>query len=184
MGSAGRARRDAALRPDPAGVVRRLGDARERASWRAASPIRAIASPRWSWAARASGPSARCSGTRTATRTPCCGWCAPRRSAGSASVRSCSTSSSASRMPRRPARGRRCRCSTRSGRLFLLLDWTTPWIHPSVERTSWGWAYSLGPAYPFFYRLHDGERRARRSGSASRPFAAPPRRENARRPSG
>jgi len=37
------------------------------------------------------------------------------------------------------------------GGVFLLLDWTTPWIHPSVERASWGWAYSLGPAYPFFY---------------------------------
>ena len=37
------------------------------------------------------------------------------------------------------------------GAVFLVLDWTTPWIHPSVERTSWGWAYSLGPAYPFFY---------------------------------
>jgi len=37
------------------------------------------------------------------------------------------------------------------GALFLIVDWTTPWIHPSVERTSWGWAYSLGPAYPAFY---------------------------------
>jgi PAS domain-containing protein len=37
------------------------------------------------------------------------------------------------------------------GALFLILDWTTPWMHPSVERTSWGWAYSLGPAYPAFY---------------------------------
>ncbi len=34
---------------------------------------------------------------------------------------------------------------------FLLIDWTTPWIHPAVERASWGWAYTLGPAYPFFY---------------------------------
>jgi len=34
--------------------------------------------------------------------------------------------------------------------LFLLVDWTTPWMHPSVERTSWGWAYSLGPAYPAY----------------------------------
>ena len=38
-----------------------------------------------------------------------------------------------------------------TGLAFLILDWTTPWIHPAVERVSWGWAYSLGPAYPFFY---------------------------------
>jgi signal transduction histidine kinase len=37
------------------------------------------------------------------------------------------------------------------GGLFLILDWTTPWIHPAVERAGWGWAYSLGPAYPAFY---------------------------------
>ena len=37
------------------------------------------------------------------------------------------------------------------GGLFLLVDWTTPWVHPAVERASWGWAYSLGPAYPLFY---------------------------------
>ena len=35
--------------------------------------------------------------------------------------------------------------------LFLLLDWFTPWIHPGVVRTSWGWGYRLGVAYPFFY---------------------------------
>jgi signal transduction histidine kinase len=34
--------------------------------------------------------------------------------------------------------------------LFLLSDWTTPWMHPAVERTGWGWAYSLGPAYPAY----------------------------------
>jgi PAS domain S-box-containing protein len=38
-----------------------------------------------------------------------------------------------------------------AGALFLILAWTTPWMHPAVERTSWGWAYSLGPAYPAFY---------------------------------
>ncbi len=36
------------------------------------------------------------------------------------------------------------------GAVFLLIDWTTPWMHPSVERTSWGWGYSLGPAYPAY----------------------------------
>jgi PAS domain S-box-containing protein len=34
--------------------------------------------------------------------------------------------------------------------ILLLLDWTTPWMHPAVERTSWGWAYLLGPAYPAY----------------------------------
>jgi signal transduction histidine kinase len=37
------------------------------------------------------------------------------------------------------------------GAAFLVLDWTTPWIHPGVERTRWGWAYALGPAYPAFF---------------------------------
>ncbi|HEY8155774.1 MAG TPA: ATP-binding protein [Myxococcota bacterium] len=37
-----------------------------------------------------------------------------------------------------------------TGAMLLLLDWMTPWMHPSVERTSWGWAFSLGPAYPVF----------------------------------
>jgi signal transduction histidine kinase len=36
------------------------------------------------------------------------------------------------------------------GAMLLLLDWMTPWMHPAVERTSWGWAFSLGPAYPAF----------------------------------
>jgi signal transduction histidine kinase len=36
------------------------------------------------------------------------------------------------------------------GAILLLLDWTTPWMHPAVERTSWGWAYALGPAYPVY----------------------------------
>jgi PAS domain S-box-containing protein len=34
---------------------------------------------------------------------------------------------------------------------FLVLDWSTPWIHPAALRASWGWAYALGPGYPFFY---------------------------------
>jgi signal transduction histidine kinase len=34
---------------------------------------------------------------------------------------------------------------------FLAMDWCTPWVHPEVERTRWGWAYALGPAYPFYY---------------------------------
>ncbi|HYB12882.1 MAG TPA: histidine kinase N-terminal 7TM domain-containing protein, partial [Myxococcota bacterium] len=34
---------------------------------------------------------------------------------------------------------------------FLLIDLCTPWIHPGVLRTSWGWAYQLGPAYLGFY---------------------------------
>jgi signal transduction histidine kinase len=40
--------------------------------------------------------------------------------------------------------------------LFLLLDWFTPWVHPGVVRTSWGWGYDLGVAYPFFYAFMMG----------------------------
>jgi PAS domain S-box-containing protein len=32
--------------------------------------------------------------------------------------------------------------------LFVALDWLTPWVHAGVVRTSWGWAYRFGPAYP------------------------------------
>ncbi len=35
--------------------------------------------------------------------------------------------------------------------LFLLIDLTTPWMHAAVVRTSWGWGYRFGPAYPPFY---------------------------------
>jgi signal transduction histidine kinase len=35
--------------------------------------------------------------------------------------------------------------------VFLAIDLLTPWIHPGVMRTSWGWGYALGPAYPSFY---------------------------------
>ncbi len=34
---------------------------------------------------------------------------------------------------------------------FLAVAWLTPWMHTGVVRTSWGWAYTFGPAYPFFY---------------------------------
>jgi signal transduction histidine kinase len=34
---------------------------------------------------------------------------------------------------------------------FLAIDLATPWMHASVVRTSWGWGYVFGPAYPFFY---------------------------------
>lgn len=34
---------------------------------------------------------------------------------------------------------------------FLLVALTTPWIHTSVVRTSWGWGYRYGWAYPLFY---------------------------------
>jgi PAS domain S-box-containing protein len=36
---------------------------------------------------------------------------------------------------------------------FLAIDWLTPWIHPSVRPTSWGWTYALGPMWPPFYAL-------------------------------
>jgi len=35
--------------------------------------------------------------------------------------------------------------------LFFVIDVTTPWLHASVLRTSWGWGYTFGPAYPPFY---------------------------------
>jgi signal transduction histidine kinase len=34
---------------------------------------------------------------------------------------------------------------------FLLLDWTTHWIHPAVVRTDAGWGYELGPAYALYW---------------------------------
>jgi PAS domain S-box-containing protein len=34
---------------------------------------------------------------------------------------------------------------------FLAIDLCTPWIHPGMLRTSWGFAYRLGPAYLGFY---------------------------------
>jgi signal transduction histidine kinase len=35
--------------------------------------------------------------------------------------------------------------------VFFAIDVGTPWIHASVVRTSWGWGYTFGPAYPLFY---------------------------------
>jgi PAS domain S-box-containing protein len=32
--------------------------------------------------------------------------------------------------------------------LFVVLDWSTPWLHRAVTRTEWGWAYRVGPLYP------------------------------------
>jgi PAS domain S-box-containing protein len=37
------------------------------------------------------------------------------------------------------------------GGLFVLLDWSTAWLHTGVVRTQWGWGYELGPAYAFYY---------------------------------
>jgi signal transduction histidine kinase len=37
--------------------------------------------------------------------------------------------------------------------VMLLVEWTTPWIHPAVLRTSWGWAYEFGPLFPAFYSV-------------------------------
>lgn len=34
---------------------------------------------------------------------------------------------------------------------FALLTLTTSWMHTGVEARSWGYVYSFGPAYPFFY---------------------------------
>jgi signal transduction histidine kinase len=35
--------------------------------------------------------------------------------------------------------------------LTLAVTWGTPLLHTGVSRTSWGWAYHFGAAYPFFY---------------------------------
>jgi PAS domain S-box-containing protein len=35
--------------------------------------------------------------------------------------------------------------------LFFAIDLLTPWMHEAVVRTSWGWGYRFGPAYPFYY---------------------------------
>jgi PAS domain S-box-containing protein len=37
------------------------------------------------------------------------------------------------------------------GGLFVLVDWSTSWLHTGVVRTSWGWGYELGPAYALYY---------------------------------
>jgi signal transduction histidine kinase len=34
---------------------------------------------------------------------------------------------------------------------FLAIAIATPWMHRAVVRTSWGWGYLFGPAYPPFY---------------------------------
>jgi signal transduction histidine kinase len=36
------------------------------------------------------------------------------------------------------------------------LDLFTPWLHPGVVRTSWGWAYALGPAFAPVYAVAAG----------------------------
>jgi signal transduction histidine kinase len=40
--------------------------------------------------------------------------------------------------------------------LFFLLDLATPWVHTGVVRTSWGFGYEFGPAYPPFYAFTVG----------------------------
>jgi PAS domain S-box-containing protein len=35
--------------------------------------------------------------------------------------------------------------------LFVSVVWLTPWILSGVVRTSWGWAYELGPGYPLLH---------------------------------
>lgn len=39
---------------------------------------------------------------------------------------------------------------------ILLVDWFTPWFHPLVERTSWGFAYRLGRAYVLYHAFTVG----------------------------
>jgi signal transduction histidine kinase len=39
------------------------------------------------------------------------------------------------------------------GGLYLLLGWTTPWVHAGVVATEWGWSYVFGPLYPVYYGI-------------------------------
>jgi two-component system NtrC family sensor kinase len=50
-----------------------------------------------------------------------------------------------------PARRRFLQASYAVGGVLLAVDWFTPWMHPSVMRTSWGWGYEVGPLFPAFY---------------------------------
>jgi signal transduction histidine kinase len=34
---------------------------------------------------------------------------------------------------------------------FLVITLATDWMHEGVLRTEWGWGYTFGPAYPFFW---------------------------------
>ena len=34
------------------------------------------------------------------------------------------------------------------GAVSVVLDFTTPWLHPAVMETNWGWAYTTGPLFP------------------------------------
>jgi signal transduction histidine kinase len=34
---------------------------------------------------------------------------------------------------------------------FVAVDVATPWTHPAVVRQSWGWSYTVGPAFPVVY---------------------------------
>jgi len=40
--------------------------------------------------------------------------------------------------------------------LVILVDWFTPWVYKGVMRTSSGWTYEFGPAYPFIYPVMAG----------------------------
>jgi signal transduction histidine kinase len=39
---------------------------------------------------------------------------------------------------------------------IVLVDWFTPWFHPEVLRTSWGFAYRLGGAYVLYHAFTMG----------------------------
>jgi PAS domain S-box-containing protein len=51
----------------------------------------------------------------------------------------------------RPERQRLMRWSYAAGFAMLAMDWLTPWMHPAVVRTAWGWGYEIGPAFAVFY---------------------------------
>jgi PAS domain S-box-containing protein len=51
----------------------------------------------------------------------------------------------------RPGRRRALRRSYAAAAGLLAVEFFTPWMHPSVVRTSWGWSYTVGPAFVLFY---------------------------------
>ncbi len=65
---------------------------------------------------------------------------------------------------------------------FLGVDWLTPWIHPGVERASWGFAYRLGTAYVLYYAFTVGclALALRAAARAYRGSASPAERSQAR----
>jgi PAS domain S-box-containing protein len=57
-----------------------------------------------------------------------------------------------------PALGRRWLMPSLYGlaAVFVLLNFTTPWVTPAVVQADWGWGYTIGPLFPAAYLLTAG----------------------------